>query len=56
MAKLESININKVSKKLTLTIKLKGTRRFNLRMWLRTVILKIGGFILPCKAEIETSE
>jgi len=55
MAKAE-VNINKLTKDLTLAVKVKVTRQFKARFIVATALIKMAALILGCSIEIENIE
>ena len=49
------LNMQELSNKLMVTVKIKGVKRFNARLYLAKFILKIARIISPVRLKIEVS-
>jgi len=53
---MATININRMSRHITLTVRVKGRRVFDARWWLARKLLLLSAFVAGCNIEIETQE
>lgn len=53
MAAMPSIDINDVTKTMSITVRVKGVRVFRLRMWIAIQILKLAAFVAPVCTFVE---
>jgi len=52
IVKAPKVNVNHLDGKLIITMTVKPTRRFRLRIWLARVCFVIGAKIMPCDTEV----
>lgn len=50
--KVETVNFRKLDKRHSITVTIKATREFKIRIFIARVLLKITGFVLGCGIKI----
>ena len=56
MAQIAAIDINDLTKRITLHISITGYKKFRIKMYLGTLLTKFGIWIIGMKCEIEIKE
>lgn len=49
-----AVNLRKIPfKKMTVTLKLTGIREFRFRIWLATILFRVGAKVMPLKTDVK---